>query len=201
MTIAELISLMGIALVAGWTPGPNNTLVANSAARFGFRATFPHVAGIGIGFPIMVFCIALGLGNLFQQSIVLREGLRILGAVVLLWMSWRIATAGQPNAQAKEARPFTLIESASFQWINPKGWVMAIGISSQFADPSRPAITAMIMAACFVFVGFSSASGWAYFGTYMQRWLTTKRRADVFNWTMAALLVLSVLMIAFADLG
>jgi threonine/homoserine/homoserine lactone efflux protein len=201
MTFATILSLLGLAMVAGWTPGPNNALVATSGAQFGFRRTFPHVAGIGIGFPFMVFCVSLGLGAIFQQSAFIREGLRIVGIVVLLWFAWKVATAGKPNSQSGRGRPFTFLESASFQWINPKGWIMAISISSQFADPTRPIMSSMTIAGVFVFVGFTSASGWTLFGTAMQRWLTTDARANVFNWVMAATLLLSVFLIASSRLA
>lgn len=200
MTLTTIFSLFGIAMVAGWTPGPNNALVATSGAQFGFRRTMPHVTGIGIGFPFMVFCVSLGLGAIFQQSVFVREGLRVLGIVVLIWFAWKVATAGKPNAQSGKGRPFTFLESAAFQWINPKGWIMAISISSQFADPSKPVLSSAIIASIFVFVGFTSASGWTLFGTGMQRWLTTEGRANAFNWSMAALLLLSVFMIASSRL-
>lgn len=201
MTMATIISLFGLAMVAGWTPGPNNTLVANSGARYGFRATFPHVAGIGLGFPFMMFCVSLGLGAIFQQSVFVREALRIIGIVVLLWFAWKVATSGRPNAQGTGGRPFTFLESASFQWINPKGWIMAISISSQFADPENPILSSLAIATVFIFVGFSSASAWTLFGTAMQRWLTTDARANVFNWSMAAMLLLSVYLIAVSRLA
>ena len=201
MTPTTLLSLLGIALVAGWTPGPNNALVATSGAQFGFWRTLPHVAGIGIGFPFMAFCISLGLGAVFQQSMLIRESLRIIGIIVLLWFAWKVATSGKPNSQSGKSRPFTFFESAAFQWINPKGWIMAMSISSQFADPSKPIISSSIIAGVFFFVGFTSASGWTLFGKGMQRWLTTDRRANTFNWTMAALLLLSVQMIASSRLN
>jgi threonine/homoserine/homoserine lactone efflux protein len=201
MTFTTILSLFGLAMVAGWTPGPNNALVATSGAQFGFRRTFPHVAGIGIGFPFMVFCVSLGLGALFQQSAFVRETLRIVGIAVLLWFAWKVATAGKPNSQGGRGRPFTFLESASFQWINPKGWIMAISISSQFADPERPLMSSLIIASVFVVVGFSSAAGWTLFGTGMQRWLTTDMRANVFNWVMAAMLLLSVYLIATSRLA
>ena len=201
MTLTTILSLLGFAMVAGWTPGPNNALVATSGAQFGFRRTFPHVAGVGVGFPFMVFCVSLGLGAIFQQSALIRESLRILGIVVLLWFAWKVATTGKPSAQSGRRRPFTFLESASFQWINPKGWIMAISISSQFADPERPIYSSAIIAFIFILVGFSSASGWTLFGTAMQRWLTTDARANAFNWTMAIMLLLSVFLIATSRLA
>ncbi|PIB26500.1 hypothetical protein BFP76_11350 [Amylibacter kogurei] len=201
MSFESLVSLFTIAMVAGWTPGPNNTLVANSAARFGFAKTMPHIAGIGIGFPFMVFCIAFGLGALFQQSAVLREGLRAIGIIVLLWFAYKVATAGKPDPTKSADKPFTFFQSAAFQWINPKGWVMAISITSQFIAPQNSLISAFTIASVFVFVGFTSASGWTLFGTAMQRWLTNDTRVNIFNYTMAALLVFSVILIAKAKLG
>ena len=43
----------------GITPGPNNILVASSGVNFGFRATIPHVLGITIGYPLMLFIVGI----------------------------------------------------------------------------------------------------------------------------------------------
>lgn len=200
MTFEQLLALFALSFVAAWTPGPNNTLVASSGARFGVRRTLPHVAGIGLGFPFMALCIALGLGELFQYSQLLRESLRLIGIAVLLWLSWKIAVSDQGAGSDKVSRPFTFWESAAFQWINPKGWVMAISITSQYAGGDQPYANAAIITAVFVLLGFSSAFGWTLFGQKMQRWLQTPLRWRVFNITMAALIVLSVIAIARSDL-
>lgn len=200
MSFEQLLSLIALSFVAAWTPGPNNALVASSGARFGIRQTLPHVAGIGIGFPVMVFCIALGLGELFKYSGLLRESLRWIGIAVLLWLSWKIAFSGSGSKTENRIRPFTFWESAAFQWINPKGWVMAISITSQYAGGRHPLANALIIAAVFIFLGFTSAFGWTVFGQKMQRWLQTPLRLRVFNISMAALILLSVFAILKAEL-
>lgn len=200
MSFEHLLSLFALGVVAAWTPGPNNALVASSGAHFGIRRTLPHVAGIGIGFPVMVFSIALGLGELFKHSDLLREVLRWTGIAVLVWLSWKIATADGNGKAGKHVRPFTFWESAAFQWINPKGWVMAISITSQYAGGTSPYRNALIIAAVFVFLGFTSAFGWTVFGQKMQRWLQTPLRLRVFNVSMAALILLSVFAILRAEL-
>ena len=200
MTVETFLSLLGLALAAGWTPGPNNSLVANSGARFGVRATLPHIAGIGIGFPFMVFVIAIGLGVLFEQSQYLREGIRWIGVVVLLWFAYKIATASTTGTSGGHSKPFTFWQSAAFQWINPKAWVMAIGITAQFANPERPLFSAFVVSGVFVFVGLTSASGWTVLGKTASLWLTSPIRLRIFNWTMAALIVVSVIGIAFGKL-
>ena len=201
MPIDALISLIGIAMAAAWSPGPNNALVASSGARFGFRRTFPHVMGIGIGFPVMIFCIAIGLGQLFQQSILLREILRYGGIFVLLFVAWQIANAKGKAKKEQSGKPFSFLKGAAFQWINPKAWVMAIGISAQYVKPDALFTTALIVASVFLVVGFGSASSWTAFGAGMQRWLNTDNRLRIFNVTMAGLIVLSVLFIASAELA
>ncbi|MCA8836214.1 MAG: LysE family transporter, partial [Proteobacteria bacterium] len=79
MMSVDFISLLGFVIVSLWTPGPNNTLIALSAARFGFRRSLPHMVGVAFGFAIMSFLIAFGLGAIFQQSWVLREAVRWTG--------------------------------------------------------------------------------------------------------------------------
>ncbi|MBV1863721.1 MAG: LysE family translocator [Rhodobacteraceae bacterium] len=201
MPIDALISLIGIAMAAAWSPGPNNALVASSGARFGFRRTFPHVAGIGIGFPVMIFCIAIGLGQLFQQSTLLREILRFGGIFVLLFVAWQIANSAGKATKKQSGKPFSFLKGAAFQWVNPKAWVMAIGISAQYVKPDALFSTALIVASVFLIVGFGSASSWTAFGAGMQRWLNTDNRLRIFNVTMAGLIVLSVLFIASAELA
>jgi threonine/homoserine/homoserine lactone efflux protein len=200
MTLETFLGLLGLAHAAAWTPGPNNSLVASSGARFGIRATLPHIAGIGIGFPFMVFVIAMGLGVLFEQSPLLREGVRWTGVIVLLWFAYKIATASTEADTKSESKPFTFIQSAAFQWINPKAWVMAIGITAQFVNPDQPILSALTVAAVFVFVGFSSATGWTVLGKTASLWLTSPIRLRLFNYTMAGLIVASVFAIAFGEL-
>lgn len=199
MNWTEFLSLLTLAAAAGFTPGPNNTLVATAGLHFGYRRTFPMIAGIFVGFPFMVLCIGLGVGSLFSQSEVFRELLRWVGIAILVYFAWKIATAKPANTGDQTLKPFSFTKMAGFQWINPKGWAMGISISSQFVDPENLIMTASIVASVFVLVGISSASVWAIFGQKMQRFLTSPMKLKVFNWTMAILMILSVLAIATAD--
>lgn len=196
-----LLSLITLAIGAAWTPGPNNVLVAQSGARFGFHATFPHIAGIGLGFPFMIFCIGAGLGQIFQQSALLREGLRWFGAAVLLWIAWKMAMSSGAAKVAGSERPFTFLQGAAFQWINPKAWVMAISIAPQFVTEQAPIATSLIVGSVFVVVGFGSASTWAFFGAALQNWLRVGNRLRIFNICMALLIAFSVIAILFGDLA
>ena len=90
----SLLTLVFLAASSAFTPGPNNALVAASGVNFGYRRTLPHILGIALGFSVMIFIIGLFLGPLFQQSNVLREVLRWAGVLLLLYVAYKIATAG-----------------------------------------------------------------------------------------------------------
>ncbi len=199
LTADMLLALAGVALASTWTPGPNNIMLANSGATFGFRATRAHLLGVAIGFPAMMFALALGLGEAFRQSAALREALRWVGLAVMLWLSWRIATAGRARATGR-ARPFGFLEAAAFQWVNPKAWAMALAIPAAFLSGARPAVEALVCALVFLGSGLTSASGWTAFGAALRRALATDARLRAFNAAMGALLAVSALSLVAADL-
>ena len=188
MELQILLALTGFAFATTWTPGPNNMMLAASGATFGWRLTVPHALGVALGFPFMVFLIALGLGEVFQRSQVLQTGLTWGGFAVMLYLAWRIATAGAAKATSR-TRPLRFHEAAAFQWVNPKAWVMAIGVSATYARGDDPITDAAIIAAAFVLAGLTSSQTWAAFGAGIGQTLGTGARLRAFNITMGLLLV------------
>lgn len=192
MSAEILLALVGFAFATTWTPGPNNMMLAASGATFGWRATLPHALGVALGFPVMVFLLALGLGEIFQRSPAFRMGLAWLGFAVMLWLAWRIATADAARARTR-ARPLRFHEAAAFQWVNPKAWAMAIGVSATYARGAEPVLEATVAAGIFVLAGMTSSQGWAVFGVGMGRLLGTGLRLRLFNVSMGLLLAASAL--------
>ncbi len=190
-----LIALMGIAFAAAWTPGPNNAMLASSGATFGLRRTFPHMMGVALGFPVMMFAVAIGLGELFRQSELLRDALRVAGTAMLIWIAWRIAHTARPGSGGRETRPFSFLQAAAFQWVNPKGWAMCIAIVAQFVSGEAPVREAAICSAAFLGAGLTSSVSWAGLGSAIGRLLSTDRRLRIFNWCMAALVAASVVLV------
>lgn len=190
MTPDVLLALTGFAFATTWTPGPNNVMLAASGATFGWRATLPHALGVALGFPLMVFLIALGLGEVFLRSPGFRGVLAWIGFAVMLWLSWRIATADAAKARTR-SRPLRFHEAAAFQWINPKAWVMAIGVSATYARGAEPVLEAALAAVIFVVAGMTSSQGWTVFGAGIGKLLGTGTRLRVFNAAMGLLLAAS----------
>lgn len=193
MITQTLPALVALAIATLFTPGPNNAMLAASGARFGFRRTVPHALGVSLGFPVMVLIVGLALGELFRTSALLRETLRWGGAVLLVWIAWKVATAGEAHAKQAGDRPMTFLGATAFQWINPKGWSMAIAATAQFILPHDPLGTAVTVAVVFAGFGLLSSATWVGLGQAISKWLTTAARRRVFNLTMAALIVASTI--------
>lgn len=193
-----LLPFILFALSATLTPGPNNLMLLASGANFGLRATGPHMLGVSIGFPVMVVAVGLGLGAVFEQWPVLHKILRWAGSAYLLWLAWKIATAAGMGEAERRGKPFTFLQAAGFQWINPKAWIMAVSAFSVYAVAEvDPLPQAALFGAVFCAVAFPSCGIWAAFGSVIGRILKSQRSLRAFNLVMAALLAASVLLLFF----
>ena len=197
MPLDSLIPLALFALASLYTPGPNNIMLASSGARFGVRRTVPHLLGVALGFPMMLFPMAFGLGAIFEHSPAFRDALRVVGAGVMLWIGWKIATAGRART-GESARPFTFLMAAGFQWINPKAWAMAIAVVGGYMLGRAPLTEATVCAGVFASLGLGSALLWTVAGASIRRFLSTDRRIRAFNGAMG-LLVAACAVFLFVD--
>ena len=197
----EVVALLVFAFASVWTPGPNNILLVSSGARFGFRKTVPHALGVALGFPTMLFLLALGLGELFQTQPWFQQTLRIVGAAVLGWICWRIATLPFPNedgsGQYQVGKPWSFLQAIAFQWVNPKAWALSITVISAHARGENLLYEALLCALPFVVAGLTSAHGWTLFGTLIRRFLNTPLRFRVYNLIMGALVGISGVFLFF----
>ncbi len=191
MTPEILIALVMFALVTSVTPGPNNLMLMTSGANFGFRLTLPHMLGVSLGHSFMLFILGVGLAQAFTAFPVLHTVLKVLSAGYMLYLAWRLANAAAPKEAKTRGRPFSFIEAAAFQWVNPKAWAMALTAVSVYA-PDALVLSVLIVALTFASVNLPSVSLWAALGVQVRRWLTTERRLQWFNRAMALLLVLSL---------
>ena len=187
--------LVTFAVATSVTPGPNNIMLTASGANFGFRRTLPHLLGVAIGFTIMVLAIGLGLSEVFERLPVIHQVLRYGGAAYLLYLAYRIATAAPttPDAAQPVGRPLTFLQAALFQWVNPKGWMMAVGAISTYTTAGGDLILESVMIALiFGAIGLPSAAVWAALGVAIGRLLQARRALRAFNIAMALLLVASL---------
>jgi len=193
MTSEILIALIGFAFASSITPGPNNLMLMASGANYGLPRTIPHMLGISLGHAFMVTMVGVVLLQVFETYPNVNVVLKVLSAAYMTWLAWKIANAVPPEAREVTGTPFTFLQAAAFQWVNPKAWFMAITAISAYAPQDRGVVIGSLMVALvFAAVNLPSVTVWALTGVQVRRWLGTARRLRTFNVLMAALLVLSL---------
>jgi len=191
MTPDLFLAFATFAFVSSVTPGPNNMMLLASGANFGMRRTLPHMLGIGIGFSVMILGLGLGLVALFERFPLAYDVLKGLAVVYMLWLAWKIAHASAPDTARSGGRPLTFLQAAAFQWVNPKAWAMALTALTAYA-PGQTLAAVVLVALIFGAINLPTVSVWALMGREVRRFLTNPRRLALFNWTMAAALLLSL---------
>lgn len=187
-----LLALLGFTFATSATPGPNNMMLLASGVNFGLRRTVPHILGVCAGHAFLVFMVGMGLSGLFHavpQAIII---LKVLSVAYMLWLAWKIAHAAAPRPGQAGGKPFSFLQAAAFQWVNPKAWAMAMGAVSAYAGEGG-LVAVLTISAVFAAVNLPSVSAWAILGEALRHWLQVPARLRAFNWTMAALLVASLI--------
>ena len=136
-----LLSILLFTISASFTPGPNNVMLLSSGVTFGFKRTLPHMLGVTLGYPVMLIILGLGLDSIFKTYPIVLKTLNVLGISYLLWMAYKIATnvLVDTNINTK-AKPFTFIQAALFQWLNPKAWIITITAMGIFITSSQNSV-------------------------------------------------------------
>lgn len=164
-----------------------------SGANFGFRRTLPHMLGVAFGFMFMLLVVGIGLTQLFIRYPASYTVLRVVSLFYLLFLAWKIASASPVKTDAEDSasKPFSFLQAAAFQWVNPKAWIMSLTAISVYAG-DRSFTQVLIVTLVFGLVNIPSVSSWAVLGQQISRWLSTPTRLRTFNVTMAVLLVASL---------
>jgi threonine/homoserine/homoserine lactone efflux protein len=194
MPLQLLAALSLFAFVASITPGPNNIMLLASGVKFGFVRTLPHMFGVGIGFMIMIMAVGLGIDQAFKAFPILYTVLKWVSVVYMVWLAWKIANAGPIKGDASGTeQPMTFLAAALFQWVNPKAWAMILTAVTAYTVPANFLVSLLIMTAIFGAINIPCISCWTGFGVVLRDMLRDPARVKVFNYTMAALLVASLI--------
>lgn len=176
------------------TPGPNNIMIMTSGLNHGVKSSIPHLLGICLGFPVMVIMVGLGFSVFFEMYPIFHEIIKVLGVIYLLYLAWVIASSSPASLESNNAKPFSFLQAAFFQWVNPKAWVMATGAVSAYTSLSSDLFMQVAyIGLAFFIVAFPCVGIWLFFGVGLKKILRSPNYQRIFNLFMAALLISSVL--------
>lgn len=193
MPFESWLALLLFATVMSVTPGPNNAMALASGVNFGFRRTIPHLFGISVGYGVMLVIVGMGIGALMLASPLLVMTMRFGSGAYMFWLAWTLARSTTAIGEAHTNRPLTFLQAALFQWINPKGWAIALTTVALYTHPNDPFGTILLIGVLYVVVCVPACSLWAGFGVTLRGFLSNPRRLRIFNITTALLLVASTL--------
>ena len=196
---ATLLSLTGFAVAMYITPGLNNGMLASSGANHGLRATVPHMLGIAAGFSLMLVLVDAGLGAALLATPGLLPVMRWGGAVWMLVLAWKIATAPPPGTVG-QTRVLGFFGAMAFQWVNPKGWLIALAVASEFTRADRPLAQQLVqIGVVFGAVSIPCMLPWVLPRTGVRTLLRSDTRLRLFNIAMALVLVVSLIPVLTGD--
>ena len=197
MTHETLLAFALFALATSITPGPNNILLMTSGVNFGFRASLPHMLGVSFGFALLLMGTGFGLSELFTRYPGIYVVMKWLGVLYFIHYAWKLAGAPIKPMPADKTtsthRAWRFRDAVAFQWVNPKGWIMAVGAFSSYVPAMSKAgviggavlVFSLIAVPCFIL--------WVSFGAHLRHYLEQGQRRRYFNVGMAALLLASLL--------
>jgi threonine/homoserine/homoserine lactone efflux protein len=199
MTWSLFAGLIVFSAVSAFTPGPNNLLALASGVNHGYKRTLPFVLGVCLGFNVIFIFVGIGLGNLFQVFPLAYAVLKYASMAYLVFLAGKVAFSKGFGEGRGAAKPISFLGSATYQWINPKAWIATVTIVTSFTNPQAFWLSMAIAVGVNAFFAFSSVSAWALFGSVVKSWLSNPLRLRLFNWSMATLLVLSIVPAFFHD--
>jgi threonine/homoserine/homoserine lactone efflux protein len=203
--VGWLVGLTGFAFAMAATPGPNNTMVAASGATYGMTRSLPLTAGIGIGVGSIMLAVA-AVGSSVVADPRVGGALKWIGVAYMLWLAWKIARA-EPGlkpavaAEPRKAKPFSFVDGALCQFVNPKLWVMGSGAVVAYGQTSDAGRVSLAILFAFVFgiATFISTLAWMALGASVGRLIHSRRSVRIFNIAMAALLVASLIPVVLQE--
>ena len=190
-----LFALISFYFVMYVTPGPNNAMVLASGLKFGFIKTIPHMSGITIGHVLQLILVCLGLGKIFLIFPQLQNILKILCALYLLYLGYKIIGSFS-KIKEDDSRPLRFHEAGLFQIVNPKAWTISSMVASGFLpENGNLFFSTLFIAMIALIICPLSISPWAAFGSAIRNLVKNNKIKALIEYFLAILLLITAIII------
>ncbi len=187
MITADQILAFGLAaLILIAIPGPSVVFVIGRALSYGRGIALATVAGNSLGLLAIVILVALGLGVIVQESVLVFTILKFAGAAYLVWLGvqairhrkgFDVSEAGVGMAPglstAKAVRQGFIVGFS-----NPKAFMILGAVLPQFVDRGAGHVQVqMLLLGLLAFsIGIVSDSLWAVIASQLRSWFNASPR-------------------------
>jgi threonine/homoserine/homoserine lactone efflux protein len=179
----NLLAFALAALVLIAVPGPSVLFVIGRTLALGRRGGLLSVAGNAGGELVQIAAVAVGVGVVLAQSLLLFSAVKFAGAAYLVYLGIQAirhrgsgATAAGPADRSSTAR--VLREGFIVGATNPKSIVFFVAVLPQFVDYSAGAIPVQLgtLGAVFLLIALVSDSTWALAAGTARHWFARSPR-------------------------
>lgn len=199
MTIPDILPgfLLAAFALAG-SPGPANTVLAAAGAAFGLTRSLWLATGIISGVLSVMLLTATGLAGLILAVPGVAPAATVLGALYMLYLAWKIATAPPLRETSAEARAPSFGSGYFVGAGNPKTFAAVAALHSGFAlSPGDPVLEVIFKLVALAPVLVIVNIVWLLLGSALTRCFRDPKANRIINITFAVLLIVS-LAVAFA---
>ena len=190
-----IFALISFYFVMYVTPGPNNAMVLASGLKFGFLKSIPHMTGITIGHVTQLILVCLGLGKIFQIFPDLQNILKIICAIYLIYLGYKIIGSFN-KIKDDDSKPLKFYEAALFQIVNPKAWTISSMAASSFLPKDGNLILSILFISSIALIICPiSISPWAAFGSGIKNLVKNNKIKVIIEIFLAFLLLITAILI------
>lgn len=193
MNASTLLIFIPACFALNMAPGPNNLLSISNATRYGFLASC--IAGFGrlVAFAAMIALSAIGLAAVLEASAMAFHAIKFLGSAYLLYIAFKLWTAGVAQVEVKATAPQNLISLAKQEFFiaagNPKAILIFTAFLPQFIEPTHSVAPQFaILGAIFLLLELAALGCYALIGLHLRRWFDDPKGKQLFNRICAGLL-------------
>jgi threonine/homoserine/homoserine lactone efflux protein len=174
-------SLASVVLIA--VPGPSVLFVIGRSLALGWKGGVLTVLGNACGQFLQVAAVALGIGILVAQSVILFSAVKFAGAAYLVYLGIQAIRHRRNHAVPTKGRapvsPWRLMgQGAVVGATNPKSVVFFVAVLPQFVDYPSGAIPLQLglLGAVFLLIAIISDSLWAVAAGTARAWFARSQR-------------------------
>jgi threonine/homoserine/homoserine lactone efflux protein len=176
------------------TPGPATISLVASGASYGFKNSVPYVWGLIIGIAVTLTASALGLVYIITQYSLLFEIFKYIAIGYMLYLVYKIWTTNEVSV--KNSKPLTLANGFLLNSLNPKAYIGAFAILTQFVNSKSELLRNEFMVAGIIFICVTIIDFlFCYLGEIVFSLLVKKKNISIVNKVMAGLLFASIVYI------
>ena len=185
----EILSLSLYMFVTSCSPGPNNVVASHSGFNHGVKKSIPLMLGVIFGFTTMLAVINFGLINIFKIYPVIQKILIGTGTIFLIYLAYKISFS-KTSKENENLKPVNFVETFLYQFLNPKGVIVAIIAVSNYTESGSNFINYSIwmLSVAFIFA-IISIIFWTLLGKFMRKFATNEKFIKWFNYVMSTLLI------------